>query len=84
MKRHILVTTMLAVLGFTILLSPSIANSVLVQDTPYSEEYMQKHDGGDRAEYLQEMEHSDPSVYVPRVNDATAVGELPKCCERCN
>lgn len=47
MKRHILVTTMLAVLGSTILLSPSITNSVLVQDTPYSEEYMQKHDGGE-------------------------------------
>ena len=30
------------------------------EDRPYSEEYMQQHDGGDRAEYLQEMEHSDP------------------------
>ena len=35
--------------------------SVFAQDAPYSEEYMQQHDGGDRAEYLQEMEHSDPS-----------------------
>ena len=32
---------------------------------------MQQHDGGDRAEYLQEMEHSDPWFYVPPVNDAS-------------
>jgi hypothetical protein len=32
---------------------------------------MQQHDGGDRAEYLQEMEHSDPEFYVPPVNDAS-------------
>jgi hypothetical protein len=35
------------------------------------EEYMQQHDGGDRAEYLQEMEHNDPWFYVPPVNDAS-------------
>lgn len=29
---------------------------------------MQQHDGGDRAEYLQEIEHSDPLFYVPPVN----------------
>jgi hypothetical protein len=34
---------------------------------------MAQHDGGDRAEYLQEMEHSDPAFYVPPVND----GSLP-------
>lgn len=33
---------------------------VFAQESPYSEEYMEKHDGGDRAEYLQEMEYSDP------------------------
>ncbi len=27
--------------------------------------------GGDRAEYLQEMENSDPWFYVPPVNDAS-------------
>jgi hypothetical protein len=32
---------------------------------------MQQHDGGDRAEYLQEMEHSDPPFYVPPVSDAS-------------
>jgi hypothetical protein len=47
------------------------ATSVLAQDTPNREEYMQQHDGGDRAEYLQEMEHSDPWLYVPPVNDAS-------------
>jgi hypothetical protein len=31
---------------------------------------MQRHDGGDRDEYLQEMEHSDPEFYVPPVNEA--------------
>ena len=40
-------------------------------DIPYDEEYMQRHDGGDRDEYLQEMEHSDPEFYVPPVNDAS-------------
>jgi len=29
---------------------------------------MAQHDGGDRAAYLQEMENSDPSFYVPPVN----------------
>ncbi len=39
------------------------------QDTPYSEEYMQQHDGGDRAEYLQELEEEDdPQFYVPPVD----------------
>jgi hypothetical protein len=47
------------------------ATSVLAQDTTYPEEYMQQHDGGDRAEYLQEMEHSDPRFYGPPVNDAS-------------
>jgi hypothetical protein len=39
----------------------------LRQNAPYNEEYMQQHDGGDRDEYLQEMEHSDPEFYVPPV-----------------
>ena len=60
---------MLAVSGSTVLLSSFVATSVLAQDTPYSEEYMQQHDGGDRAEYLQEMEHSDPLFKVPPVNN---------------
>jgi len=50
---------MLAALGFTIVLSFFAATSVFAQDI-HSEEYMQQHDGGDRAEYLQELEHSDP------------------------
>jgi hypothetical protein len=70
MKKH-LVLPMLAVLGFTIVLSFFVATSALAQDDPYSEEYMQQHDGGDRAEYLQEMEHSDPPFYVPPVSDAS-------------
>jgi hypothetical protein len=32
---------------------------------------MRQHDGGDRAEYLQEMEHSDPLFYVPPVSDVS-------------
>lgn len=62
---------MLAVLGSTIALSFFAATSVFAQDAPYSEEYMKQHDGGDRAEYLQELEHSDPLFYVPPVNDAS-------------
>jgi hypothetical protein len=62
---------MLAVLGFIIVLSFFAATAVFAQDSPYSEEYMQQHDGGDRAEYLQEMEHSDLLFYVPPVNDAS-------------
>ena len=69
MKKH-LVLTMLAVLGSAIVLSFFATTSAFAQDTPYSEEYMAQHDGGDRAEYLQEMEHSDPWFYVPPVNDA--------------
>jgi hypothetical protein len=69
MKKY-LVLPMLAILGTTIVLS-FFTTSVLAQDAPYSEEYMKQHDGGDRAEYLQEMEHSDPLFYVPPVNDAS-------------
>ena len=65
-----LVLPMLAVLGST-MISFFVATSALAQDTPYSEEYMKQHDGGDRAEYLQEIEHSDPLFYVPPVNDAS-------------
>ena len=66
-----LVLSMLAVLGSAIMLSFFVAASALAQDAPYSEEYMQQHDGGDRAEYLQEIESSDPRFYVPPVNDAS-------------
>jgi hypothetical protein len=50
-----------------LLLSFLAASTVYAQDTPYSEDIGQ-HDGGDRAEYLQEMEHSDSSFYVPPTN----------------
>ena len=71
MEKYLTVTTMLAVLGSTVLLSSFVATSTFAQDAPYNEEYMQQHDGGDRDEYLQEMEHSDPLFYVPPVNDAS-------------
>jgi hypothetical protein len=57
MKKY-LVLQMLAVLGSIMPLF--ISTSVFAQDAPYGEEHMAQHDGGDRAEYLQEMEHSDP------------------------
>jgi hypothetical protein len=62
---------MVVIVGFTMLLSSFEATSAFAQDRPYSEEYMQQHDGGDRAEYLQEMENSDPWFYVPPVSDAS-------------
>jgi hypothetical protein len=37
-----------------------------------SEEYMQQHDGGDRAEYLQEVESNDPLFNMPPVNDVSS------------
>ena len=70
MKKY-LVLPMLAVLGSTMLLF--ISTSAFAQNAPYSEEDMAQHDGGDRDEYLQEMEHSDPAFYIPPVND----GSLP-------
>jgi hypothetical protein len=75
MKKH-LVLTMLAVLGSAIVLSFFATTSAFAQDTPYSEEYMAQHDGGDRAEYLQEMEHSDPWFYVPPVNNTSISSTL--------
>jgi hypothetical protein len=66
-----LILSMLGVVGFTMLLSLFTATTAFAQDTPYNEEYMQQHDGGDRNEYLQEIEHSDPWFYVPPVNDAS-------------
>ena len=70
MKRY-LIMPILAVVGFTMLLSFFAAASAFAQTYPRSEEYMQQHDGGDRAEYLQEMENSDPWFYVPPVSDAS-------------
>jgi hypothetical protein len=70
MKRY-LIMPILAVVGFTMLLSFFAAASAFAQTYPRSEEYMQQHDGGDRAEYLQEMENSDPWFYVPPVNDVS-------------
>jgi hypothetical protein len=32
-----------------------------------------QHDGGDRNEYLQEMEHSDPEFYVPTGSEANSL-----------
>ena len=65
------VLPVLAVVGFTMLLSFFAATSAFAQDRPYSEEYMAQHDGGDRNEYLQEMEHSDSRLYVPPVSDTS-------------
>jgi hypothetical protein len=68
MKKY-LVLPMLAVLGSTVLLF--ISTSAFAQDAPHSEKHMAQHDGGDRAEYLQEMEHNDPAFYVPPVNNGS-------------
>jgi hypothetical protein len=65
-----LILSMLGVVGFT-MLSLFTVTTAFAQDTPYGEEYMQQHDGGDRNEYLQEMEHGDPWFYVPPSNDAS-------------
>jgi hypothetical protein len=59
---------MLAVVALAMLLSMFVTITAFAQDAPNSEEYMAQHDGGDRAAYLQEMEHSDPSFYVPPAN----------------
>ena len=67
MKQFLVLST-LAVLGLTMLLSLSVTISTFAQETPYSKEHMAQHDGGDRAEYLQEMGNSDPSFYVPPTN----------------
>ena len=68
MKRY-LILSMLGIVAFTMLLS--LHTIAFAQNAPYREEYMQQHDGGDRAEYLQEMEHNDPWFYVPPLNDAS-------------
>jgi hypothetical protein len=66
---------MLAILAMVLAMPVSsfavTITSAFAQDDPYSEEYMQQHDGGDRAEYLQEMKSNDPWFYVPPVNDAS-------------
>ena len=71
---------LILVLASATLMTLFEATSALAQDTQYSEEYMKQHDGGDRAEYLQEMENSDPRIYVPPVNDvshSTPVNSVP-------
>jgi hypothetical protein len=67
MKRY-MVLSLLAVLGLTTLLPLSTTIIAFAQNAPISEESMAQHDGGDRAEYLQEMGNSDPSFYVPPTN----------------
>jgi hypothetical protein len=66
-----LVLSILPILGSVMLLSFFSLTSSSAETYSHTEEYMQQHDGGDRAEYLQEMEHSDPLLYVPPVNDAS-------------
>jgi hypothetical protein len=63
-----LVLSMLAVLGSAVLLSFFSLTSSSAETYNHTEEYMKQNDGGDRAEYLQEMEHNDPLFYVPPVN----------------
>jgi hypothetical protein len=53
--------------GLTLVISSSVLIAAFSQDDPKSEEYMAQHDGGDRVEYLQDMENSDPYFYVPPV-----------------
>ena len=72
MQKH-LALLVLAVFGSAIVLSLFAATFVFAQGTPYSEKYMEQHDGGDRNEYLQEMEHSDPEFYVPAVSEASSL-----------
>jgi hypothetical protein len=69
MKKYF-VLPLLTVLGYSIMLS-FFVTTTFTQGGPYTEEYMQNHDGGDRAEYLQEMGHNDPWFYVPPVNDVS-------------
>ena len=61
----------LAVISLTMLLPSFALPYALAQDSISGDEYMQKHDGGDRVEYLKEVEHSDSSFYVPPSNDAS-------------
>jgi hypothetical protein len=70
-KKYLTVTTMLAMLDSTVLLSSFVATSAFAQDAPYNEEYMQQHDGGDRDEYLQEVESRDRPFHEPPTNDDT-------------
>ena len=63
-----LVLPMLAVLGSVVLVPFFSSTSSSAETYNHTEEYMQQHDGEDRAEYLQEIEHSDPLFYVPPVN----------------
>jgi hypothetical protein len=72
MQKH-LALPVLAIFSSTIVQSLVPATSVFAQDTPHSEEYMEQHDGGDRNEYLQEMEHSDPEFYVPAGSEANSL-----------
>jgi hypothetical protein len=70
MKKN-LTLPVLAILGSIMMLSFFATSLAFAQDTPYDEEYMAQHDGGDRDEYLQEMEHSNPWSYVPPTDDAS-------------
>jgi hypothetical protein len=68
MQGYLIILLTLVIVGLTLVVSSSVTTAVLAQDDPYSEEYMAQHDGGDRAEYLQDMKNGDPYFYVPPVN----------------
>lgn len=61
---------MLGVLASTMMLSLFVPTSALSQNTPHNEDTAQ-YDGGDKAEYLQELKYSDPLFYVPPVNETS-------------
>jgi hypothetical protein len=73
MKKN-LVLPILAVSASTVVLSSFMPTSALAQDTPHDEDAAQ-HDGGDRAEYLHELEYSDPEFYVPPMNETSSQAE---------
>jgi hypothetical protein len=67
MKGYLILLSTFVMVGLTLVVSSSVTFAAFAQDDPNSEEYMAQHDGGDRVEYLQDMENSDPYFYVPPV-----------------
>lgn len=60
LTSYVLTIAVLALTAMLVVgLSPAFAQNT------HDEEYKSQHDGGDRAEYEQELAHSDPWFYVP-------------------
>ena len=70
-KSLVIMFLLLALFTSIAVLHLDLMSPIFAQSTK-SEAYKNQHDGGDRAEYEQEVAYSEPRFYVPPVSTSSA------------